>query len=262
MTENTKPLPVISVKDTLFEVDVKQNHIRQKDKPENTIAFNDMEYTDTHYSFKYDPTLKSAELENHTKDNLIDVQIPHKVILDPVRMAEKYKVSVQELRGKTDFDIIVNQELFLQRSKKGMLPTIDIAGQSFFIDLRLNELRATDNFMNKIDLRLPFEDYEGRFHFFYDTQKNEMAKTVNLDAPDHLVYVVIPSRYTLDPYSLARDHYLDVKDVLVKHPIQPDLKAQIWRPEKAMAKVKKLDNNDALLSKKRSGENKGNKNSL
>ena len=42
-----------------------------------------------------------------------------------------------------------NQEAYDMRVNKGMLPTIDIAGHTFYVDIRMDMLRPKDDFLSK-----------------------------------------------------------------------------------------------------------------
>ncbi|MGJ1359996.1 hypothetical protein ACR79K_25155 [Sphingobacterium siyangense] len=43
----------------------------------------------------------------------------------------------------------INQEAYDLRVNKGMLPTIDIAGHTFYVDIRMDMLRPKDDFLSK-----------------------------------------------------------------------------------------------------------------
>jgi hypothetical protein len=57
------------------------------------------------------------------------------VVLDPVGMAAKYNLPLDSLDRKTDYDIIVDNEL-VQKRLNGFLPVIDIAGHDFLCGLQ------------------------------------------------------------------------------------------------------------------------------
>lgn len=115
----------------------------------------------------------------------------------------------------------INQEAYDMRVNKGMLPTIDIEGHLFFVDLRMNKLRPKDDFLSNgisfSEIEEYFNDTTGNYIFPYDPQKKE---TGNIDyetitkIPKDLIVVEIPSDYTLDPIGWNRQHGYDLKDGL------------------------------------------------
>lgn len=58
----------------------------------------------------------------------------------------------------------INQEAYDLRVNKGMLPTIDIAGHTFYVDIRMDMLRPKDDFLSK---GIVFSDIEN----YYDEDK-------------------------------------------------------------------------------------------
>lgn len=51
-------------------------------------------------------------------------------------------------------------QLYDLRVKKGLLPTIDIAGHTFYVDLRMDKLRPKDDFLSQ---GIVFSDIENYF---------------------------------------------------------------------------------------------------
>jgi hypothetical protein len=83
------------------------------------------------------------------------------------------------------------------------LPTVDIGGTSFFVDVRLDEFRETSNPHN----RIPFAalwDKEDHYILLYDKQtKNVMAETPNENKmPPHVERIRIPLLTELDPVGI------------------------------------------------------------
>jgi len=149
--------------------------------------------------------------------------------LDPENMAVKYGCSVERLKGKPDFDIMVDQEALASR-RQGMLPRIDIAGEAFVVDLRMQELRHAEHFYPIISLR-SFEltndgwNYEAYYH-------PVVKQTVELDPkllelPVSVIRIRIPNEIGLDPVSAAREYGMDERELLRRYPFQKDLKAEV-----------------------------------
>lgn len=231
-----RQLPIHVIEGTRFIVDLQQGELRQEDRPENVISFKDMQYKESHYTFEYDQSTKNLPF-SFTADpkNIIEVQVPPMVKLDPEGMAEKYKVSVTSLQDKSDFDIIVDKEL-LQERLNGKLPIINIAGRDFIIDFQLKELRPKDNFSTSIRLHeLHYSLYEEKYLAFYHIASH---KIIEIDParikelPQGVVQIEIPFERKLDPVAAAREYGVDYKDMLVKYPIHKNLEAKVIPIEK------------------------------
>lgn len=77
----------------------------------------------------------------------------------------------------------INQEAYDLRVNKGMLPTIDIAGHTFYVDIRMDMLRPKDDFLSK---GIVFSDIEN----YYDEDKRTYTipynpKTHEFQEPDY-----------------------------------------------------------------------------
>src|SRR3546814_458015 len=138
--ENNRQLPEIEIGGTLFIVDVRENKLREKANPENELYVFDMHINDDGYSFWYNRQEKNfGPIQIQTPDNIL-ISIKPLVELDPVGMAEKYGISLADLEGKTDYDVMVDQKA-LELRLAGSLPNIDISGHTFYVDLYMVMLR-------------------------------------------------------------------------------------------------------------------------
>lgn len=231
-----RQLPIYIIEGTRFIVDVQQGELRQEDRPENVISFEDMQYKESHYTFEYDRSTNTLPF-SLTADpkNIIEVQVPPMVKLDPEGMAEKYKVPVTSLQDKTDFDVIIDKEL-LQERLNGKLPIINIAGHDFIIDFRLKELRPKDDFSTSIRLHdLHYSLYEEKYLAFYHIASH---RVIDIDSarikelPQGVVQIEIPFERKLDPVAAAREYGTNYKDMLIKYPIHKNLEAKVTPIEK------------------------------
>jgi hypothetical protein len=226
-----RELPTYPIEGTEFLLDVSCQELKEVKNPSNTISFLEMKDHGTHYTLNYDP--ESKNLPGLFGKNTVGVEIPQMVKLDPEGMATHYSLSVDELKGKTDFEIIVNQDLVALR-EKGALPIIDIAGHPFYVDLRMDSLRPKDDFrtmgiqFSEIDHCL-FEDervyrftYDPASHSYVDIDVNRITAV-----PKDLIIVEVPYKSTLDPIGYARWLGIDSKDMLREHPPQAEMKARI-----------------------------------
>lgn len=255
MGKSKKELPTIKLHGTVFEVDIQQDLIRQKNNPNNRIGFGLMEYRGTHYTLLYDMSRKIYGGHDSFSQNVVLVQIPQKVELDPEAMAKKYKLDIKDIKGKSDFEVMVEQSSFKNRVEKGKLPVIDIAGKQFYVDLRLQELRLTDDFSTKIDLRNLYNDHREQYEFYFRPAKNQIVEIdKNFKGPlNGIVLVRLPTDVKLDPVAVARTNNLDMKAFLSKHPIPKNLTAEIIPAHKTELKNRvKADNHKGLLKKNKS----------
>jgi hypothetical protein len=210
-----------------FEVDVEKQVLRQTDNPANEISFiSQMTDFGDHYMLTWDATLKNAGTDPEKVEPLI---IPPLIALDPEGMSLKYGIPVNQLQGKSDFEVIVDQEA-LQLRKTGVLPQIDIAGEVFTVDLHLHELRHRQYFFPVISLRSFALTNDGaHFEAYYHPV---MKQTVELDPkllefPESVIKIKIPNELGLDPVATASIYGMDEREVLRRYPIQKDLKAEV-----------------------------------
>ncbi|MBW4888955.1 hypothetical protein KXQ82_04485 [Mucilaginibacter sp. HMF5004] len=229
----TGPIPYMTIEGTVFEVDIERQVLIERANSANTISFIDeMEDKGTYYSLVYDLERKRAYDKTngfYESEDWTAVKVPMLIELDPEGMAKKYGYTVEQLEGKTDMEVIVDQQLLAKRLH-GALPTIDICGSLFYIDVRLQELRAVDEHWTRIDLKtLGISTENGRYQAFYHPGSREVADidTGLTRLPEGVVLVEIPHDLELDPVAVGRQHDLDQNTLLRQYPIQKELKAEV-----------------------------------
>lgn len=217
-----RELPVINIKGTDFVVDVNKLELVEKKNHKNVIPFEDMSYTDHGYIFEYNLNIKN--LPRMFDRESTTVKIPEFVILDPIGMANKCNHPLSEIKGKSDFYLMVDQQAFDQRVKKGMLPTVDIAGHTFYVDIPMDMLRPKDDFLSK---GIVFSDIEN----YYDLEKRTYTipynpKTHEFQEPDYLnikelpkdlIAVRFPFERLLDRIGWNRKYRFEITHGLVKN---------------------------------------------
>lgn len=215
-----RKLPVIHIEGTKFIVDVQKLALREKDAPANSIALQDMRNTGNAYTFEY--SLANKNIPWRFDNESVTVRIPEFVILDPAGMAAKYNCTADDLKNKSDFEIIVDQQAFDQRIKRGMLPTVDIAGHTFYVDIRMDKLRPKDDFLSN---GIVFSDIER----YYDLEKRTYTipynpKTHEFQEPDYLnlkqfpkdlIAVSFPSERLLDRIGWNRQYGFEIRHGLI-----------------------------------------------
>lgn len=171
--------------------------------------------------FEY--SLKDKNLPRMVDNDSITVKISEFVVFDPVGMAQKYKHPVDEISGKSDFDLMVDQKAYDMRVNKGMLPTVNIAGHTFYVDIRMDMLRPKDDFLSKgiafgrIDHY--FSEERDAYLIPYDPKKHEFRELDYdnlLSIPKDLIAVEFPFQRVLDPIGWNRNGGWDIKEDL-KH---------------------------------------------
>ncbi|MEO3402803.1 hypothetical protein AAFN85_02810 [Mucilaginibacter sp. CAU 1740] len=218
---------IFRMENTSFYVDLERQTLRQTDNPDNEISFiNQMQDMGDHYMLAWDAATKNAAANPEKGEPLI---IPPLSTLDPEGMSEKYGMPLSEMAGKSDFEIIVDQEA-LKARQNGILPQIDMAGEKFIIDLRLQELRHAEYFFPVISLKsMDLTDDGWHYEAFYEPI---MKQVVQLDPkltefPDGIIKIKIPNELGLDPVGTARIYGMVERDLLRRHPIQKNLKAEV-----------------------------------
>lgn len=255
-----RELPVIKLAETEFLVDVENLQIVQKENQKNTISIDEMDDGGNGYSFTYCRNNKTIVGPGWQKPDLIRVNIPEFVEMDPEGMAAKYGLSLSELIGKTDFDVMVDQEA-LELRLKGNLPTIEIGGHIFYVDIHMDMLRPHDDFRSK---GIRFEDIE----FYYDNEGTgeyiipyhpgrhefEDIDLHNMvEFPKDLILVGFPHERFLDPIGCNRKAGYDKLHGLKETPVKThftaravDLKGTLFQ--------RIMDRNRGSLEKKESRE--------
>lgn len=203
-----RALPCITIEGTEFLIDVNKLELSEKGNPKNTISIFQMRDLGDGYEFSYGFQEKNIpHLFSSNKQTRI--KIPELVQLDPEGMAAKYNVA--DITGKSDFDLMVDQDALKKRIHLGRLPTIDIAGHTFYADARIDLLRPKDDFTTMGISFTKIEDYFDEEKKCYIIPYN--PKTHQFQEPDYeniieypkeLIAVEFPHEYTLDPVGWNR----------------------------------------------------------
>lgn len=227
-----RELPMIKIEGTAFIIDVNKVELRQKDNETNVIPFSNMHDIGNGYIFEYD--LQEKNIPFAWSDNeKTTIRVPDLVVLDPVGMAKKYNIPLEEIWSKTDFELMVDQGAFYRRVTMEFLPTIQIEGHPFFVDLQMDTLRPKDNFLSNgiafSDIEDFFDPKKGTYTIPYNPEKKELGQ-INYETitklPKDLVVVEIPSELKMDPIGWNRKHGFDIKKGLKEMGLQMAFKAK------------------------------------
>ncbi|TWI20324.1 hypothetical protein [Sphingobacterium siyangense] len=227
-----RELPILNIEGTDFLVDVKKFELREKGNPKNFIGLEDMRDLGDGYTFLFSQESKNLPSFRGRLES-ITVKIPEFVVLDPAGMAEKYKLKPDELAGKTDFDLMVDQKAVDLRVNNGLLPTINIAGHSFYVDIRMDMLRPKDDFLSSgirfSEIDNFYDEIRNAYFIPYDPKKHEYREidyeTIK-EIPKDLIVVSFPTAKTLDPIGWNRHHGFDALDGLKETGLKSHSKAK------------------------------------
>lgn len=218
-----KELPIYKFKSFEFIVDVEKNEVREKKDPNKVYTIFDMDDRGDGYSF-----------DHHDDDTgeTVAIDLPPLVTLDPERMAAKYHTA--DLSGKSDFEVMVDQEILHRRILLGELPTVSIAGHTFYADARINLLRPKDDFTTLgicfSDLDHCYMDERNSYGFPYNPkthQYQELDYAQVLEQPKDLLFIEIPHERILDPVGWNRRHGWPEVDALKETGLQLHFTAKI-----------------------------------
>lgn len=140
-----------------------------------------------------------------------------------------------------------SQGELLNERMQGKLPTINIAGHIFYVDVRMNSLRPHNDFTTFGIHFARFDDHKKSDEVAwipYDPKKHE-AKDVDFseikEIPKDWVMVEIPNPWRLDPYGYAVKHGYPIAPFLKEFPIQESLKARIvpWKESGILEVIRK-----------------------
>jgi hypothetical protein len=227
-----RELPEIKIEGTQYQFDINQMALLEKERPKWRLLLEDMKDCGTHYEFVYNRNSKRLDqtktsyginASDIANEIFTTVKIPQISKMDPLGMCKKYNCSLEDTRQKTDFEIMVDQKAFDLRINKGLLPTIEIAGHTFYVDVRMDKLRPKDDFLSQ---GIVFSDIES----YYDGDKRTYTIPYNpkthqfqepnyrtiVEFPKDLIAVEFPSERLLDRIGWNRKYGLDIKHGLVK----------------------------------------------
>lgn len=243
-----KEWPTVILDGTEFIVDVKKLELREKADRKNFIPFDEMD--DIGNGYRFECMLKD---QNYFKE----FKMPEWVMLDPIGMAKKYGFTLIELVGKSDFEVMVDQNAYDLRVNKGQLPTVKIAGHIFYVDMRMDMLRPKDEFLSK---GIPFSKIDHYFEIETDgyvipynpkTFEFEELDDKITEYPKHLIAVELPEVRSLDPVGWNREHGYDLKYRLKEIGLRPHFKAKVIPWEKTDLSYLINDNLKKLEEKNR-----------
>jgi hypothetical protein len=275
-----KNLPEIEIEGTTFLFDIDRCSLIEKYNPYNEIYFEYMHNDGTNYSFEYSAVSKNFHFVRsastidevvqeifgdvdskgpNIKDPAIPVKIPRIGVLDPDGMCRKYRCTLRDIALKTDFEIMVNQDVF-NRRMNGEPVTIDLVGHIYEIDVKENTLRPKDGTGEEIRLDifhydLYYEDMEV-YHLFYNISE---CKAVNplydgsIDRTEDRVILEVPNLESIDPIGSRLAYGRDPRSGLMGYDLSMNHVARIvpWKFYDIKIPLKQKQKNIAAKTEKR-----------
>ena len=132
--------PTYDIEGTTFLVDVFNKRLLEKDG-DARIYFNRMEDKGTHYEFDYDKSEKALVEDIWIGDvlDIINVRVPQMAALHPEGMCEKYGLTMEQIKGRSDFEIMKDHGPVAKNFALGY-PRIAVADEPYYTDLRKTSL--------------------------------------------------------------------------------------------------------------------------
>lgn len=258
-----RKLPVITIEGTDFIVDVENMLLSELERKPNSISIFHMKEVEGGYQFIYDKLERNISIWSTASEMHVVVKIPELVKLDPVGMSDKYGVPIGELDTKTDFELMVDQEA-LKRRLGGELPTIEILGDSFFVDIENDRFRPVGDAQSAGISITELEQYYNGEKEAYVIPYNRETRTAEKLSDDEqssipvcVVPVRIPFELQLDPIGFHRRWYgKEEAQFLKEYNVRLQFKAEVLSWEELGFKQQqkpaiKQDENPAEKQRKR-----------
>lgn len=128
---------------------------------------------------------------------------------------------------------IVDEKAYDLRVNKGMLPTVDIAGHTFYVDIRMDMLRPKDDFLSKgivfSDIQNYYDQDKRSYTIPYNPKSHEFQepdyRTIK-ELPKDLIAVQFPSERLLDRIGWNRQYGFELTHGLDKQGLKLQFEAK------------------------------------
>lgn len=262
--EKESTLPEIEINGRPWLVDADGYRIVDKQFPHVDIHGYEMSYSDDGYRFDLLKGINRLNRRPNHHDEILEVGVDHFAQMDPERVALKYGLTVDQIKGKTDYEVMVDQRALIDRLR-GRLTTVDIAGHTFYVDFPMQMLRPKDNFLSN---GIPFselDDYYNEETHQCDVSYNKRLQqwefvdcTDLVRQPRDIIIVSFPTPAELDPVGYSRYQGFDLEYALEEYPQKAHFEAKILKGEDSWLDYIIDDNRKRLgYSKRPQRRNKG-----
>lgn len=205
-------LTIYPIEGNAFQVDVMKEMLIEVAQPTNVIRFADMDFNGSFYSFNYDPVFKNIHSPFDDYDDVVQIRVPLMMELDPERMAQKYKIDLEQCNEAFKVILMVHEQAFVERLR-GTLPELRIGNRTYLVDL------ADWRFRPKYHTDLPdiptkvfsmLKDGQTLACLYEDKTGNTYNMHSNPDSlPRGLQLLSVKPMVRLDPIGMARLNRLD-----------------------------------------------------
>lgn len=267
MDKENRKLPELEIHGTIFQFDIDSLLLIEKEKPYNTITFAYMEDHGTHYEFDYNPKTKNYSFINNFSnlDDLLEdlfedkptgqnevqtirVMLPRMAVMDTDGMCMKYDCTRKEIKAKTDFELIIDQEYY-KRRLNGEVIKLNIAGHSYEVDALNNTLKSLNPEIKDVNLGLHFyDDIEDRYIIWCNLHTGEIESYKGDDENDDKLEFIFPGLYELDPIGIIQRFNLKSNLGLLycdlKLEYEAEASSQIFNSEALLNKDFRVAQND------------------
>lgn len=89
------------------------------------------------------------------------------------------------------------------------LPTVDISGTAFYVDVLHEELRQKDNPDNRISFNVFDQDGDG-YTFLYDRKRKNVPENRE-QMEDSFQWITLPALMELDPEGIAQKYHIPLE---------------------------------------------------
>lgn len=200
---------IIYIAETAFQVDISEQALVYIGQPDLNIPLAGMKDEGEYYSMLLDSNnktlFKGMLVAGQHHDHVLSVTIPKTVFEEGFWEDNDGIKKLNKLSFERDWNILISDEQ-LRNRLAGKLPVVDLAGDQFFLDVRMNELRLTDDFNKRISLD-EFYSFDERVCAIYDKIEKQVISidgdTV-INTPKNAVYVELPDFFHIDPIGYAR----------------------------------------------------------
>ncbi|MCT3639655.1 hypothetical protein HZR07_03425 [Elizabethkingia anophelis] len=158
--------------------------------------------------------------------------VPHNI--DDAKGYIDWVVGIQQKKEEIKpTNNIVDQEAYDLRVNKGMLPTIAIAGHTFYVDIRMDMLRPKDDFLSKgivfSDIANYYDEDKRTYTIPYNPKTHEFQepdyRTIK-ELPKDLIAVQFPSERLLDRIGWNRHYGFELTHGLAKQGLKLQFEAK------------------------------------
>ena len=199
-----------------------KNNVASKDINNHIIVYRSDEFPNHGFIIGHDDSKLSGQRKS----------VPHN--MDDAKGYIDWVIGVQQKKAETkQGKNVVNEKAYDLRVNKGMLPTIDIAGHTFYVDIRMDMLRPKDDFLSKgivfSNIQNYYDEDKRAYTLPYNPKTHEFQepdyRTIK-EPPKDLIAVQFPSERLLDRIGWNRHYGFELTHGLAKQDLKLQFKAK------------------------------------